>query len=136
MNFAIVTKHGITFGNPKRNSTILIPVWTVQKPDPLFFIPRECAVKNIKRFTCVAGLIVSSVLIGPSFSASKDLAFVIPAGQLHLFLDDREITKLENLKRTMHKPDLKIYKTWCTVPHDALLATAAEIKGRDHQVVP
>ena len=135
MDFAIVAKHGITFGNPKRNSTILIPVGQF-KTRSLVFYPQGM---RREKYQAVHLLRWPDRQFGadrPGFSASKDSAFVIPAGQLHLFLDNREITKLENLKRTMHKPDLKIYKTWCTVPHNALLTTAAEIKGRDHQVVP
>lgn len=109
--------------------------------------------KNITRFTCFASLIFNLALLGPGLSTAKDLAFVISTGQRQLFLDDWGIAKLENLKRTMHEPDkkgaviridpgvpgseqhsllpgpviydpdLKIYKTWCTVPHDAFPAT-------------
>lgn len=37
MDFAIVAKHGITFGNPKRNSTILIPVGQFKTRSLVFY---------------------------------------------------------------------------------------------------
>ena len=42
-----------------------------------------------------------------STACAADPAFQVPAGERQLFLDDVDIAKIENLKRTMHKPEKK-----------------------------
>ena len=51
--------------------------------------------------TCVAAFVIASEM---SVAAG---AFAVPAGERQLFLDDVDIGRMENLKRTMHTPTKK-----------------------------
>jgi len=51
--------------------------------------------------------IVACLLLVVSHGTQADVALTVPAGQRQLFLDDVGIAKMENLKRTMHRPAKK-----------------------------
>ena len=57
-------------------------------------------------FSCVPTLAVALAVVGQG-PADNEKAFRVPPGERQLFLDDVGISKVDNLKRTMHQPTKK-----------------------------
>jgi len=53
------------------------------------------------------GIVVAGLLLAARHGSWADAAFTVSAGDRKLFLDDVGVAKIENLKRTMHRPAKK-----------------------------